>query len=84
MGPPHFAQGRSVGCLSVTSENLEAPPDFHDLLRAPNTAVLSTVLPDGGLQGSPVWYWFDGALVHASTLAGRQKYRNLRRILGSR
>ncbi len=36
-------------------ETLEAPPDFHDLLRAPNTAVLSTVLPDGSLQGSPVW-----------------------------
>ena len=68
-----------VGCLSVASETLEAPPDFHDLLRAPNTAVLSTVLPDGSLQGSPVWYWFDGVLVHVSTLAGRQKYRNLRR-----
>lgn len=63
----------------MASETLEAPPDFHDLLRAPNTAVLSTVLPDGSLQGSPVWYWFDGVLVHVSTLAGRQKYRNLRR-----
>ena len=79
VGPPDFAQGPPVGCLSVASETLEAPPDFHDLLRAPNTAVLSTVLPDGSLQGSPVWYWFDGVRVHVSTLAGRQKYRNLRR-----
>ena len=63
----------------MASETLEAPPDFHDLLHAPNTAVLSTVLPDGSLQGSPVWYWFDRVLVHVSTLAGRQKYRNLRR-----
>ncbi len=63
----------------MASETLEAPPDFRDLLRAPNTAVLSTVLPDGSLQGSPVWYWFDGVRVHVSTLAGRQKYRNLRR-----
>lgn len=71
--------GRPVGCLSVAPETLEAPSNFHDLLRAPNTAVLSTVLPDGSLQGSPVWYWFDGVLVHVSTLASRQKYRNLRR-----
>lgn len=36
-------------------------------------------LTDGSLQGSPVWYWFDGVLVHVSTPASRQKYRNLRR-----
>ncbi len=76
--------GRSVGCLSVASETLEAPPDFHDLLRAANTAVLSTVLPDGSLQGSPVWYWFDGVLVHVSTLAGRRSTAICDAILGSR
>jgi PPOX class probable F420-dependent enzyme len=63
----------------VASEALRAPPDFHDLLRAPNTAVLSTVMPDGSLQGSPVWYWFDGVRVYVSTVAARQKYRNLQR-----
>lgn len=63
----------------MASEAPKAPSDFHDLLRSPNTAVLSTVMPDGSLQGSPVWYWFDGERVHVSTVAARQKYRNLRR-----
>ena len=77
--------GRPVGCLSVASETLQAPPDFHDLLRAPNTAVLSTVLPDGSLQGSPVWYWFDGVLVHVERArrAGRST-ATCDAILGSR
>jgi PPOX class probable F420-dependent enzyme len=65
--------------LAVASETLTAPPDFEDLLRGPNTAVLGTVMPDGSLQGSPVWYWFDGASVYVSTVMARQKYRNLRR-----
>jgi PPOX class probable F420-dependent enzyme len=63
----------------VASEALTAPPDFDDLLLAPNTAVLGTVMADGSLQGSPVWYWFDGARVHVSTVAARQKHRNLQR-----
>jgi PPOX class probable F420-dependent enzyme len=63
----------------VASETLRAPSDFEDLLRAPNTAVLGSVMGDGSLQGSPVWYWFDGASVHVSTVVARQKYRNLRR-----
>ena len=63
----------------MASSVLKAPPDFEDLLRAPNTAVLGTVMGDGSLQGSPVWYWFDGERVHVSTVVARQKYRNLRR-----
>ena len=46
---------------------------------------LSTVLPDGSLQGSPVWYWFDGVLVHVSTLGGQgRSTATCDAILGSR
>jgi PPOX class probable F420-dependent enzyme len=68
-----------AGRLSAGGIALKAPPDFEDLLRAPNTAVLGTVMGEGSLQGSPVWYWFDGASVHVSTVSARQKYRNQRR-----
>ncbi|MGA2929142.1 MAG: PPOX class F420-dependent oxidoreductase [Solirubrobacteraceae bacterium] len=63
----------------MASEIVETPSDFHDLLAGPNTAVLSTLMPDGSLQGSPVWFWFDGVRVHVSTVKARQKARNLRR-----
>jgi PPOX class probable F420-dependent enzyme len=63
----------------MASEAPKAPSDFHDLLQGPHTAVLSTLMNDGSLQGSPVWYWFDGVSVHVSTVTARQKYRNLKR-----
>jgi len=69
----------SLACLPMASESPKAPSDFHDLLNAPLTAVLSTVMGDGSLQGTPVWYWFDGAHVDVSTVTARQKYRNLKR-----
>jgi PPOX class probable F420-dependent enzyme len=53
--------------------------DFHDLLLGANTAVLSTLLADGSPQGSPVWFWFDGAEVQVSTTAQRLKHRNVTR-----
>ena len=50
---------------------------YHDLLEAATTAVLTTVMPDGSPQGSPVWFWFDGEAVVVSTTADRLKYRNV-------
>jgi PPOX class probable F420-dependent enzyme len=55
------------------------PESFRDLLEAPNTAVLTTLLADGSPQGSPVWFWFDGTAVHVSTTAQRLKHRNVLR-----
>lgn len=54
-------------------------PEYLDLLTGPNTAVLSTLLKDGSPQGSPVWFWFDGAVVQVSTTAQRLKHRNVLR-----
>jgi PPOX class probable F420-dependent enzyme len=52
---------------------------YHDLLHAPNTAVLASLLPDGTPQASPVWFWFDGERIMVSTTAERQKHRNVKR-----
>jgi PPOX class probable F420-dependent enzyme len=54
-------------------------PDTHrDLLDAPLTATLTTIDGKGRPQASAVWYLLDDdGLVHVSTLAGRQKHKNL-------
>lgn len=64
-------------CEAMNTELVAIPLAYHDLLTAPNTAVLSTLSPDGSPQNTPVWFWFDGTSVHVSTVKGRQKYRNL-------
>jgi len=50
---------------------------YLDLLDAPNTAILASVLPDGSVQASPVWFLHDNGRVLISTTVDRQKYRNL-------
>jgi PPOX class probable F420-dependent enzyme len=52
---------------------------YHDLLHAPNTALLASILPDDTPQASPVWFWFDGERIKISTTAERQKHRNVQR-----
>lgn len=51
--------------------------DYDDLLYAPTTAILTSLLPDGSPQGSPVWFLYDGEHLQVSTTADRQKYRNI-------
>lgn len=58
---------------------LTIPSDYHDLLTAPNTAVLTTLQADGSPNSSPVWFWFDGERLTVSTLADRAKHRNVQR-----
>src|SRR5436189_4758655 len=56
------------------------PATHADLLDAPNTAVLTTVNPDGQPQSTAVWYLVDddGAL-KTSLVTTRQKFKNLQR-----
>jgi len=61
----------------VTSVTID--PAYHDLLTAPNTAVLVTLLADGSPQGSPVWFLFDEGSIKVSTTADRLKHKNLQR-----
>ena len=51
----------------------------HALLDGPNTAVLTTLRPDGSPQSSPVWFLREGDDVLVSTRAGMKKHRNVLR-----
>ncbi|MEM7273314.1 MAG: PPOX class F420-dependent oxidoreductase [Actinomycetota bacterium] len=59
--------------------SISIPDDYHDLLEAPNTAILTTLLADGSPNGSPVWFWFDGQAISISTRAERAKHRSVLR-----
>jgi len=53
--------------------------DTYPLLRQPVPAVLTTVLPDGRLQSTPVWFVCDRQHLLVSTMLEFAKARNLRR-----
>lgn len=50
---------------------------YADLLDAPTVAILASVLPDGNVQASPVWFLHRDGEILISTTKSRQKYRNL-------
>lgn len=56
--------------------DLTIPAAYEDLLVAPNTAILSTILPNGSPQGSPVWFIYEEGVIRLSTIKDRQKHRN--------
>jgi PPOX class probable F420-dependent enzyme len=56
---------------------LEAP--VRALLSRPNFAHLSTLMPDGSPNNSPVWIAVDGDRILISSEEGSLKVRNLRR-----
>lgn len=53
------------------------PHAYADLLDAPYTAILATLLPSGGPQASPVWYLHRDGKIMISTAKGRLKHRNV-------
>ena len=55
------------------------PAAFLDLFQKPAFAHLTTLMPDGSPQVSPVWCELDGAHVVINSAKGRQKDRNMRR-----
>ena len=54
------------------------PASYEDLLVAPNTAILATLLADGTPQASPVWFLYEDGEILVSTVTERLKYRNVR------
>jgi PPOX class probable F420-dependent enzyme len=57
-----------------------AIPSTHlDLFKKKAFAHLSTLMPDGQPQVTPVWVEFDGRHVIVNTAEGRQKDKNLQR-----
>jgi len=55
------------------------PTTYQDLLTRPLLAVLSTLMPDGSPQASPLWFDFDGTYIRVNSARGRTKDRNMRR-----
>lgn len=53
-------------------------PETHiDLLDRPIVVTLSTVMPNGQPQSTPIWADTKDGVVRVNTVAGRQKYKNL-------
>jgi PPOX class probable F420-dependent enzyme len=55
------------------------PDEYRDLFTKPAFAHLSTLMPDGTPQVTPVWVDLQDGLLLVNTAKGRQKDRNLRR-----
>jgi PPOX class probable F420-dependent enzyme len=55
------------------------PQNFRDLFNKRAFAALTTLMPDGSPQTTPVWVDFDGQYVIFNSAKGRQKDRNVRR-----
>ncbi|HEX3740299.1 MAG TPA: PPOX class F420-dependent oxidoreductase [Terriglobales bacterium] len=55
------------------------PDKYRDLFSKRAFASLSTLMPDGSPQVTPVWVDLDGDLVLVNTARGRQKDKNMRR-----
>ncbi|PSP58067.1 hypothetical protein BRC72_05530 [Halobacteriales archaeon QH_7_66_36] len=58
----------------------EIPAEFHDLFEKRTFAHVSTLLPDGSPQVTPVWVDYDEAAgdLLVNTAHGRRKEKNLR------
>lgn len=55
----------------------EIPAAYRDLLGAPITVGLATVLPSGQPQVTPVWCDLDGDVIRVNTAKGRQKHKDM-------
>ena len=56
----------------------QIPESHRDLLAGPVNVVLSTVMPDGQPQATPVWCNLDGNDVLINTMKEFQKQKNMR------
>lgn len=54
------------------------PESHRDLLEGPITVVLSTVMPDGQPQTTPIWCNMEGEYVLINTMSQFQKAKNLK------
>ncbi len=53
------------------------PAAYRDLLGAPTTVSLATLLPSGQPQVTPVWCDLDGDHIRINTAKGRQKHKDM-------
>ena len=57
---------------------LEIPASHRELIDGPYPAVLSTLLPDGQPQVTPVWCNRQGSVILINTMRGFRKEKNMR------
>lgn len=57
----------------------QLPEQYADLFKKKAFANLSTLMPDGSPQVTPVWVDYDGKYVRVNSAKGRVKDKNLRR-----
>jgi PPOX class probable F420-dependent enzyme len=65
------------------SSRPHVPSSHLDLLERPLLGHLATIGADGGPEVAPVWFGWDGEVIKVSSLATRQKVRNLERNPGA-
>lgn len=65
--------------MHAAKNDASIPENYLDLFEKPAFAHLTTLMPDGSPQVSPVWCEFDGTHVVINSAKGRQKDRNMRR-----
>jgi len=53
------------------------PTTHTDLFTNPIVVTLSTVMPDGQPQATPIWCDYDGTYLYVNTAVGRQKDKNM-------
>lgn len=56
----------------------QIPASFLDLVARPRVAAITTLMPDGSPQTTPVWCDFDGTYVRINTMRGFRKEKNMR------
>ena len=56
----------------------QIPDAFLDLVNYPRVAALTTLMPDGSPQTTPVWCDFDGTYIRINTMRGFRKEKNMR------
>ncbi|MGE5140743.1 MAG: PPOX class F420-dependent oxidoreductase [Rudaea sp.] len=57
---------------------LQVPESHRDLIDKPYNAALTTVMPDGQMQITPVWFNREGDLFLVNTMKGFLKEKNMR------
>jgi PPOX class probable F420-dependent enzyme len=65
-------------CATATIRMAVLPESHRDLIDGPYWAALTTVMPDGQPQSTPVWCNREGDYVLTNTMRGFRKERNMR------
>lgn len=68
----------SLACGTPSSVGAEIPNSYRDLIDGPYWAALTTVMPDGQPQTTPVWCNREGNCVLTNTMRGFRKEKNMR------